>query len=70
MTEPKHLGFPELFRPNSTTLGDRSLRGSGHGGEQVMRLFHIPGMRNVLHTFAAACLLCLHVKEGRMIRRP
>ncbi|POM63297.1 hypothetical protein PHPALM_27403, partial [Phytophthora palmivora] len=47
----------------------------GHRGEQAMvnhlrKLFHIPDLRNVVHTFVSTCMLCPHVKGGKMIKRP
>ncbi|ETO66256.1 hypothetical protein F444_16505 [Phytophthora nicotianae P1976] len=47
----------------------------GHRGEQAMvnhlrRLFHIPDIRGVVHTYVSTCLLRPHVKGGKMIRRP
>ncbi|OWZ09958.1 hypothetical protein PHMEG_00017261 [Phytophthora megakarya] len=47
----------------------------GHRGEQAMvnhlrSLFHIADVHRVVHAFVSGCLLCPHVKGGRIVRRP
>ncbi|KAE9065928.1 hypothetical protein PF010_g28013 [Phytophthora fragariae] len=50
--------------------GAQGHRGRAAMMEQLQRQFHVDHLRSKVDKFLASCLLCMHVKGGKIVQRP